>query len=254
MIAVTEISKRLDSVLDAESSDRYTFDEDYKPAINYAVEWIQSVLNTAYSDSKLTEENLGELTRVSVFQTNMYSRFKMDPAQMGHYVWTILSVMPEIEFVPTSAVITIPPADDPSTSIYRPDVSFIKGKFSSKRMTSEEWEENTENPFAAGNTVMTNSLKKYGYLNMTNYSGAGYTELLPEIEIRPTQPRKFIAVRYLMYPKLVTTINDQIEFPKTLTNLVFEKAANFIAYKQGDNTNLYSVTAEDINVLAKILL
>ena len=252
MIAVQEISNRLDSVLDAESSDRYTFNEDYKPAINYAVEWICTVLNRAYSESKLTEENLGELTKVSVFQTNLFSRFKMDSAQMGHFVWTILSVMPEIEFTPTNAVPTI--FADNSVSIYRADVSYVKGQFSAKRLTSEEWEENERNPFAAGNTIFTNSLKKYAYLNMTDYSGTNYTENQPQIEIRPTVLRKFIAVRYLMYPTLVVGQNDQIELPKTLTNLVFDKAASFISRKQGDNTNLYSVSSEDVNVLTKMIL
>tara|TARA_R110000772_G_scaffold1095_2_gene3866 strand:- start:5776 stop:6534 length:759 start_codon:yes stop_codon:yes gene_type:complete len=252
MIAVTEVVSRLDSVLDAESSDRYTFNQDFKQAINYAVEWIQSVLNRAYSENKLTEENLGELTRVSVFQTNAYSRFKMDPTQMGHSVWSILAVLPEITTIPANA--TIIALADASESIYRTNVSFEKSNFSAKRLTSEEWEENNQNPFVAGNTILNNGLKKYGYLNNTIYTSSNYLESTPQIEVRPSQVRQFVAVRYLIYPNLIAGINDVIPFPKTLTNLVVMKANNFISMKQGDNTNLYSVSAEDVSTLTKIIL
>ena len=40
MIPVTTIINRIKSALDAEGFDHYKFNEDFKPAINYAQDWI----------------------------------------------------------------------------------------------------------------------------------------------------------------------------------------------------------------------
>ena len=61
MIAVSTVIERMQAILDAEGSTRYTFDRDYKPAINYAIEYYCSVFNSAFGNNKLTEENLREL-------------------------------------------------------------------------------------------------------------------------------------------------------------------------------------------------
>ena len=52
MIAVQTVVDRMKSVLDAEGSDRYLFDQDFKPAINSAIDWLVAVFNAAFSDKK----------------------------------------------------------------------------------------------------------------------------------------------------------------------------------------------------------
>ena len=250
MISVQTVIQRLDAVLDAEGSDRYTFDQDYKSAINSSVEWLQAVFNKAFADKKLTEEDLKELIKVTVFQTSQYSRINLD--LIDDSIWSVLRINPEPIVHPSGSTIT--PTDNPYDSLWRKDLSFIKSKHSAKLLTLEEWDENSDNVFKAGNSRLLNSFKKYGYLNFANYSGDNYDVLGPEIEIRPEIPNEFVGVTYLKYPTPVATENDFIEFPKSLLNLVYQKAANFISYKQGDQTNLYTVTDKDVGTLVQLMI
>lgn len=246
MIAVQTVVNRLESVLDAEGSDRYTFKEDYKSAINSSVEWLQAVFNKAFADKKLTEEDLKELIKVTIFQTNQYSRIYVD--QITDSVWSLLRINPEAVTVPAEPALT--PQVNPYDSFQRADLTYIKSDKSAKLLSLEQWEENVDNIFTAGNDRMLGSFKSYAYLNYADYGyGVG-----PEIELRPEIPLQFVGVTYLKYPTPVAAITDNIEFPKALINLVYQKAANFISYKQGDQTNLYAVTDKDVNILVRQMM
>ncbi len=242
MISVQSIVDRLQFVLDAENSDRYTFDNDYGKAINSSVEWLSSVFNKAFADKKLSEEDLRDLIKVVVFQTSEYSRVNL--SLMDDSVWSIMRVNPEPEVIPGNSEIL--PVQSPDQSVWRNDLSYRKSKFSAKKLTLEQWEDNVENIFEAGNERMLNSFKSYAYLNWANYTSDQSSFSSSEIEIRPEIPNALVAITYLKYPTPVQSITDSIEFPESLTNLVFEKAANFISWKQGDQTNLYTVTERDV--------
>jgi hypothetical protein len=245
MISVQTVIERLESVLDAEGSDRYTFVRDFKPAINSSVEFLQAIFNKAFAEKKLSEEDLKELVKVVVFQTNQFSRINLD--QMNDSIWSLLRVNPEPVLTPLNPTIT--PSSSPADSLWRQDLSYVKSKYSCKLLSLEQWEENVDNIFEAGNERLLNSFKSYAYLNFASYASSAYNVPNPEIEIRPEVINGFVSVTYLKYPTLVTAETDLIELPKSLTNLVWEKAANIISYKQGDQTNLYTVTREDINIL-----
>lgn len=251
MISVQTVVDRLKSVLDAEGSDRYTFNEDFKPAINSSVEWLQAVFNKAFADNKLTEENLKDLIRVSVFQTNIFSRVYLNQATLGTSVWSILRVNPEPTVYPDGSPLTV---TNDNNSLYRPDLAFVKSKYSAKRLSLEKWDENSENIFEAGNTFMSNKFKSYAYLNFVNSSSSNYIPGGAEIEIRPEIPKQYVAITYLKYPTPISSITDSIEFPESLINLVYGKAANFISIKQGDQTSLYSVTTRDVEMLVKLMI
>lgn len=245
MIAVQAVIERLESVLDAEDSDRYTFERDFKPAINSSVEFLQAVFNKAFAEKKLSEEDLKELIKVSVFQTSQFSRINLD--QIDDSIWSLMRINPEPTLHPLNPALTV--QLNPESSLWRQDLSYIKSKYACKLLSLEQWEENVDNIFEAGNARLLNSFKSYGYLNFASYASSAYEVPNPEIEIRPEVINGFVGVTYLKYPTLITDVSDNIEFPKSLTNLVWEKAANIISYKQGDQTNLYSVTKEDINIL-----
>ncbi len=250
MISVQTIVDRLQFVLDAEDSDRYTFENDLKPAINSSVEWLQAVFNKAFADKKLTEEDLKELIKVTVFQTSQYSRINLD--LITDSIWSVMRISPEPVVHPSGSVITVTPT--PEQSLWRDDLSYIKGKFATKLLSLEQWEENVDNIFEAGNERMTNSFKSYAYLNFANYGSSSYDAGGSEIEIRPEIPNQFVGVTYMKYPTPINLIGDSIELPKTLTNLVFEKAASFISWKQGDGTNLYAVSEKDVMTLIKLVI
>ncbi len=250
MISVQTVVDRMTSVLDAEGSDRYLFDQDFKPAINSSVEWLVAVFNAAFGQKKLSEENLIDLIRIRIFQASSFSRIHFDEVAIGEEIWSLLNVAPE----PTVHPVTTPPAlATPETSVYRGDLSFRDSKHSARRLTLEQWNENRENIFEAGNETLINKFKSYAYLSNIDYNSTGYSSGGPEIEIRPTVPAQFVAVGYIRYPAEITAITEDIGFPSSLLVLLFQKALNFVAYKQGDQTTLFAVTERDIANLVRLM-
>jgi hypothetical protein len=245
MIAVNDIVSRIASALDAENSDRYTFNEDYAPAINTSVEWIQTVFNKAFSENKLSEESLQDLVRTVVYQTSSISRVYIDQSVLGFDVWSVLKINPEPFIFPEGAVVT-PTA--PLDSLYREDLIFLKSDYSAKRLTTEQWEGSKKNIFELGNNSMIGSFKTYSYLPYSDYQGGK-----PELEISPSIPNQFVGIQLLKYPTPISLETDNVEYPKNLINLVVQKALNFISFKQGDQTNLYSVSSRDIQVLVSLM-
>lgn len=251
-ISVQEIHNRCLSRLDAEDSDRYLFDQDTRPAINAAIEDVVTILNDAFASNKLTPESLRELVKVRVWQTNRFSRVSFDSQDVGEKLWTLLAVYPEIETNPRNTSAS-PPSSD-SESKFRPDITFVASKKDATRLSHEEWNRNTENAFMAGNTILSGSLSDYAYLDFADYTSFAYTKVDKlEITIRPRLENKLIAMAYLKYPSMVTSIGDIIEFPESMKELITEIALNKIAVKQGDGTNLYGVTAQRISQLVSLI-
>lgn len=250
MILIQTLVNRIASALDAENSDRYTFDRDYKYAINYASEYAVMLFNSIFAQKKYTSESLRELNRTLVFQTSQYSRVAFDSSVLGFPVWTIVGVYPEPE-IKFAGVLPTAPSD---SSTYLSTASYIKSYFSCKRLTHEEANSNRLNPFMPGNEISTCSdLKEYGYIDFSDYTN-GYNLLGNkfEIEVVPEIPMEAVAVSVLKYPSQATLITGSIEFPESMTSFLVDNALKFISFKQGDNTNLYTTTQVDINNLAKL--
>ncbi len=250
-IPAATVVNRMAAALDAEGSDRYTFAQDYKFAINNAVEWSVSVLNQAFAEKKMSPESLRELVKVSVWQANKYSRVSYNEADTGHALWTILSVIPEIQVTPQKVVV---PLANENQSIFRNDFTYIGSEKYCTRLTTEEWNVNRKNIFMPGNEIMQGALKEYAYRDFADYSSANYTNPVnAEIEIRPSVSQKLVAIEYLKYPTPVAVIGDSIEMPASMTDIITEKALNYIAWKQGDNTTLWSTSERDINLLISLM-
>lgn len=253
MILVSDLVQRIQSALDAEGTDRYRFDRDLSTAINFAVEYLVSVFNFAFAQNKLSEENLRELVRTRVWQTSKYSRIYFNPSDTGGEIWSIIRVSPEPVLDPATSPL-INPA--PENSIYVPNVLFVRSEYSANRLTAEEWNDGAKNIFMAGNTFLNNPNfdKSYAYQNfLISKPGNVPANSIPEIEIRPYLDNQLVAVTYLAYPTPVTQDTDIIMFPKSLTNFMVDKSLNFISLKQGDGTNLYTITEREIAALVNIM-
>lgn len=252
-ILVSKIVELLQSSLDAEGSDRYLFDQDYKPAINSAIDATVDTFNAAFAANKLSPEQLRELTKVMVWQASSYSRVAYNEADTGHPLWTVVAVYPK----PTcNKIASSGMSATKSTSKFRGDISFIKSDNSAKRLTLEEWNETRLNAFMPGNDLLkNNSLIEYSYLDFADYTSTSYTgnSNLPEIQIRPEIPNQLVAIAYLKTPNRVSVIGDSVEFPPSLTRFIVDVALNYISYKQGDNTTLYMVTAQSIQKLTSLM-
>lgn len=251
-IRVVDIIDRVESALDAEGFDRYTFDNDYRPAINYAKEWVVSAFNRAFSDNKLTEESLRELVRVRIWITSSYSRIVYNSTDTGDELWSVFAVYPEIDYTGDLVVI---PSGTITESIYCPDASYLKSYRSAKRGTLEQVNINRRNPFFAGNEVdICDETRGYLYTFAVNYNGSYTTNPTHELEVYPLIAKEPVALAYLAFPVDVVLQTDTIPFPETLINLIVNKCLEWISYKQGDNTNLKTITEKDINTLVKLMI
>ena len=90
-------------------------------------------------------------------------------------------------------------------------------------------------------------------MNPINYLQTSSSYLTQELEVRPSAPNKEVTIFWAKKPSQIVTLNDEINFPNSVFQLLFDKSLNYIAYKQGDQTNLYGVTAQDINQLLNVL-
>jgi len=84
-IPVSLIIDQCNALLDAEDSDRYTFDEDYKLAINNTQRWFISLLDRVFGSTKISEESLSELHKLAVFKASNYSRITFEKDVVGEY-------------------------------------------------------------------------------------------------------------------------------------------------------------------------
>ena len=255
MIQVSEVISRVAADLDAEGSDRYLFEQDYKPAINKAINWSTSVLSHVFSQSRHIADRLTDLKKTGIYELSSLSRFVLNnPTLSPEKVWTVLAVIVKPNIHPAQK--TPKGFSNPAMSVYRTDVSYAGGGIPCSRATEEEYTELDDNVFMRGNALITSdSLKSYVWLEPHNYNSSEYESpnSLPEIEIKPSVSNEFVAVRYLKEPEEVSEEGDSIEFPLSMIDIISTKTLNFISRKQGNQTNLFTVTQSDVQEMISIL-
>jgi hypothetical protein len=245
-IPVSEIAQQLRFALDAEGSDHYRDDLDIIPAINAAVKWLENVVTISYGEKKIGEEIFQDLTTTGIFRTSIDSRVSVDvfPAPL----WGVLAVYIDVTTGDTGQAAPALPSND-RLSQYRPDLYFVSANYDAKRLSIEKWIVNKDNPFEAGYEGSAVCLPDYAYLNPVTHTHTGTINVRREIEIRPVVSNDFVAIAWTRQPTPATLITDSIDFPHQAFQMIFNKALQYIAYKQGDQTNLYAVTLDDIRTL-----
>ena len=261
-ISSTDIANRMRQVgLDAEGADYYNDARDIIPAINAAIEWSIAVINSAMESNKFQGEILREIVRTRIFQPSDLSRISFVPASMGNdVIWTILAVYPEASTYPENPTYTS--LSTPVSTVVRTDLSYTSSDYNCKRLTLEEWNSNKNNPFVAGSNLTSYvncpEIKQYAYLNYNDYTSSGYVVATApqEIEIRPSAKGQYVAVTYLKMPSTIGAVlgTNDIEFPDTMTNLLYSKSLQYVSYKQGDYSGgMSAVTTRDINTLIQTI-
>tara|TARA_Y100000814_G_scaffold96598_2_gene66900 strand:+ start:10415 stop:11197 length:783 start_codon:yes stop_codon:yes gene_type:complete len=258
-ITVQSLIDRMRQVgLDAEGSDYYDTDIDLIPALNASIEWLVQVLSSSIGAKKFVGEELRDLVMARVFQPSSFSRIHFNTTDLGHDVWTILGIYPLPETTPATTY-PLPDLTPADKSEYKSGLSHVSSVYDTSRLSIEEWSGNALNPYAPGSLKENcTELLQYAYINFADYSSTGYSTV-KEIEIRPSLANKLATVMYLKMPTLITTPfasnpTQTVEFPESFANLLYEKALQFVAYKQGDNTTIYNVTANDVNVLLGVTI
>lgn len=254
MILTSDIIERVAADLDAEGSDRYTFDNDYKPAINKSIVWATNVLSGAFSQTRQIADKLSDLKKTRIFQTSGYSRVALNNHLSGEKVWTVLAVIVNPVYHPdwkTPATFA-----NPAVSVCRTDMSYISGGEPASRATEEEFTEGADNVFMRGSTAsLSDKLKTYVWLEDHDYNSSNYesSDELPEITIRPDLKNSFVAIRFLKTPNQVDDEADLIEFPDSMIDIISTKTLNFISRKMGDQTSTYAVSKSDIAEMISVL-
>lgn len=248
MILVSDVIARIESALDAEGYDHYTFDRDYRYAISYAQEFLTSALDRVLGKTRFIEERLADLTFTGTWVTNNQSRFTFDEAVMGQRLWAIVAIYMNPVVTPTTAIAQ----PNPALSVYSDSHKYIKSYKSAWRVTAEEHSSNRNNPFAPGNEYhdTCEELREYGYLSPLTYLGVPTP--VKEITITSEYLNKTLCMQYLKFPNEVTAPNQQLEFPSSMMDLIVNKSLAFISYKRGD-TNLTMVTEADVRQLTNLL-
>jgi len=252
MFQALELRNQLAFALDAEGSDHYRDDLDYIPAINAAIKWVVAIINSAMGENKVSEEFFAELAYSGVFKTTNTSRvsFNVFPSE----VWTLLAIYakPELELIQGIPTTSTP---DLKQSYFIGEQLHVTSSHSCKRLTLEEWAFDRKNPFEAGyeGNAICGEVAQYAYLSPINYQGNSTSLKSQEIEIRPKVVNDYVTIFWAKTPNLITSINDNIEFPNSVFQLLFDKALNYISYKQGDQTNIYSVSSNDVQQLIGLI-
>ena len=270
MIPLQTILDRMRQIgLDAEGADYYRDDIDMIPAVNAAIEWVVSVLSGELGKDKFVEERLSDLHTNKIWQTSSYSRVALSTD-----VWTVTGIYPKPKVVispnslPQNAytaqfvglynkVLSNAPISKVNTSgqtlanfesILRPELSLVEVTNEASKGTVEQYMATRQNPFSPGFDI-DHPLAKYVYFPTTNFESSGY-KTAGEYEIQPYLKRGLVSVGYIKVP---TPVNDKqsvasqsVEFPLSMTEAICLKALNNIAFKQGDQTNLYKVSIQDL--------
>lgn len=247
MIQASELMSQMRRIgLDAEGADHYRDDIDLIPAINSAVDWIVATVNSELGNVKFSGEAFVDLVKTYVYTASSFSRIKVGDC------WSILGIMPKPTVHPSNSVPT--PGLQPHASAVMTGVSYISSYYNAARMTFEEWERNRKNPFFAGNEIQTcPELITYGYLSHADYSSTNYATA-KEVEVRPSIAGQLVGVRVVKNPTPITSGADFVEFPNSMEGLIIQKSLQYIAFKQGDGTNIYTVSERDLQQQLKSFL
>lgn len=251
-ILAQDVATRMRAALDAEGADYYRDGRDIIPAINNAIQWLENVINAALGEKKFSEEIFQDLIVSGVFRTSKDSRISFDKFPVNP--WTILAIYPLPVTDTTGSPTPLMPND--KESYFRSDLYHVRPtKDGAKRLTLEQWSNNKENPFEDGydGTTICAALQRYAYLNPVNYNPSSSTTIIREIELRPVINKGLVTIFWAKNPTLVSALTDNIEFPQQIFQMILAKALQFISYKQGDQTTLYLVTAQDVQVLINTL-
>lgn len=247
MIAVKDLIRQMKSSLDAHGTDYYNVEDDYVPALIDAQQWVVSLLNQAFSRTKLSPEGLRWLKKSSVFQTSRYSRVAL-PADL----WTIVSVYPAIEWEPSNH--TPEDLSEAEESKLMIDLTMTRPTGgSAKRLTEEEWSQVSTNPFASGSSVLCSSLSGYSYRELASYNSSTYQANGLEIEISPASPSQFVGITWIKNPVKPTGEDDYMDFPESLSKVLVDKALNFISRQQEDRTSIFEITQQELGAIVNLI-
>ena len=242
MITASDVFNDVKSLLDDDSSGRYTESADLVPAINMAVLYLVAVFNAAFEAKKISPESLRDLSVVKILPVTGTTTKKADISSITD-LWTIFGI-----------------EADPSVTGTPSVLSESRNRFAT-RMTLENWNDSLADPFSAGTGVsIPSEFIRPGYLGPGAYFGDGKLYIM----IRPAAAftENNVGIWYLKNPTKAATGASIIEFPRSLHGLLVQKTLNYMSmqhggsggYKSASDTKYGSITDQEIKILVNLML
>jgi hypothetical protein len=232
MITASDIFTTVRSQLDDDNSGRYTEAADLVPAINKAILYLVAIFNIAFDQKKISPESLRELNKNRVLDCTGTTTKKISLAGVTD-IWTILGV-------------------DPDPILNGTNLGDTRNRWAT-RMSMEEWNDALADPFSAGSGVLIpSSLVRPGYIGPGDFQGDGNLYIF----VRPGSifTANKAALWYIKNPTIVTNGASQIEFPRSLFNILSEKTLYYLSYQQGPDSPYGKITEKEISQVLTLML
>lgn len=210
MILASDVVADLEFLLDDENSERYDFDNNFKPAINAAARYIMSAFDKAFERGILSPTVFGELLFGEKITPSSITG--LDASKV---VVTVASIW---------RLVGVDPAPIFETNDYvGPTKSLAKYRTFDMAANPEE------DPFEAGSAQSTD-LAQYSFtsINIVDPSGTPARNLIVRPELAGD-----CAVVYLSNPTKVTLTTSNIEFPYILYQPLLMKAYSYLMIQAG---------------------
>jgi len=233
MLLAADLQADLKFLVDDENSDRYDFDNDYKPAINAAVRYIMSAFDKAFDRGSLSPFIFSELLYGKIYTPTAISEEDASKVVIttlisGGTVWRIVGI-------------------DPAPVVDGTDY-IMPGCRLAKWLSFDEWGGPTEDPFEAGYTGQADDVAQYSY---TNFNTITPETAVQHLIIRP-KPDGDIAIIHLRIPSLIVdeeTANFT-ELPYVLHQPVLMKAYQYMMIQAGkEAVTALQVSDKDVQEL-----
>jgi hypothetical protein len=238
-MAITALSvfTQVRALLDDDNSGRYSEANDLVPAVNAAIDFIVSVFNASFEQTKIAPESLSELSTVLLCDITIQgSTVKACLSDIEEYdrndIWTIIGI-------------------EPNPSMDEGALVESRNRFTN-RLSLEQWNDMQQDPFAAGTSTSIPSV-------FTRAASVGPGKFLGDgkdyIFIRPSSVVSTgdkVAIYIIKSPTEVVDNTSTIEFPRSLQNLLVQKTLQYMSYQHGDE-KYFSYTDKDILNLVNLM-
>ena len=226
MINASEVFFRIRARLDDDQSGRYDVPNDLVPAVNASINFWVMIMNAGFESKRLYHEALSDLIRNKIYVATVQGRTAyVELTPDISTMWTIFGV-------------------DPSPVVGgNPAILLESRNRWATRLSLKEWNDASEDPFSAGTVIsIPVEFQRPSFIGVGNYRTAGsYHIMLRPAEILDDD--KNVAVWYLKNPEAIVDGTSIIEFPYNMTELIVEKAINYISYQHGTSAGRYGVSS-----------
>jgi len=240
MLLAANLQTDLKFLVDDENSERYSFNSDYKPAINAAVRYIMSAFGRAFDNGLLSpfifsELLYGEIYTPTAITDENASKVLITTLISGDTVWRIVGI-------------------DPAPVVEGTNYLMPGGRLA-KWLPFDEWGGPTEDPFEAGYiNGQANDATQYSYTNFNTITPG--ESAAQHLIIRP-KPVGDIAIVHLRKPSLIADEDTAnfTELPYVLHQPVVLKAYQYMMIQAGkEAVTALQVLDKDVQSLISLFI